>query len=203
MTDSDNGDREPSREREDADAVPGPESPPTPTRSAAAADIAIVYRRAGAYVIDFMLVGFVTVFLAFATGSVAPDGSPDALGGLDIAFARWEAAAILLYRWGMQSAFGFTIGKLILGLRVVAADGSPAGPISILGREIVLFAIVNLGPFIPELAVLPLPWLLSVANLWIALRRRDHRGVHDLPVRTRVIRVLRADAGRGSPLRPL
>lgn len=193
MTDSDNGHREPSREREDADAVPDRERPPTLTKPVKAADIAVVYRRAGAYVIDSLLVGFVTLLLAFATGidiaNVAAGGSADALG-----LARWEAVAILLYRWVMQSTFGFTVGKQFLGLRVVAADGAPAGPIAILGRELVLFAIANLGPFIPPLqALLLLPWVLSVVNLWIALRRRDHRGIHDLPVRTRVVR--REDAG--------
>ena len=196
-----NGDRIGSA-HEDSDVAPDQAVLPAPTKTVRSSDVVVVYRRAGAYVIDFMLVGFVTVFLGFATGSVSSAGPADTVGTIDIALAQWEAVAILLYRWGMQSAFGFTIGKLIMGLRVVADDGGPAGPIQILGREFVLFAIANLGPFIPQLAVLWIPWVLSLVNLWIAVRRQDHRGIHDLPLRTRVIWVRGGADGQQSPLNP-
>ncbi len=207
MTDSDNRYRDPSREREDA--APGPENLPPAPISAAAADIAVVYRRAGAYAVDWLFVQFVVIFVGVRAGAVSIDPGVTAAEAAEVAdpsLGIWGLVALVVYRWAMQSGFGFTIGKALLGLRVVADDGSAAGPIPILGREFTLALVSNLVFLIPsttvELAIF-LPVAVLALNLWVAIRRRDHRGIHDLPVQTRVIRARREDTGRGSMARPL
>ena len=162
-------------------------------------EIGVVYRRVAAFLLDFLLVWIVTSFIGERAGALGPNFTDAAAESL----ARWQFAAILVYRWAMQSAFGFTLGKLLLGLRLVADDGGPPGALRALGREVPLCMIVNVWLLAPVLFQYFVPQIASVISLWMALRRPDGRALHDLPMRTRVVRTRPAPGRQGGPPRPV
>ncbi|MDE2867173.1 MAG: RDD family protein [Chloroflexota bacterium] len=153
-----------------------------------AADSGLVYRRVGAYVIDSLLVALTTTVLGVATGVISMDFEAPAI---DPSLALWMLIFEVLYRWSMQSAFGATLGKLALGLRLVAADGSPAGPLQILVREIALGVMLGVAQA-TGWAILPA--LVQVLLVYVVIHRPDRRSLHDLTVQTRVIRVRPGDS---------
>ena len=159
-----------------------------------AADSGLVYRRVGAYVIDSLLVALTTTVLGVATGVISMDFEAPAI---DPSLALWMLIFEVLYRWSMQSAFGATLGKLALGLRLVAADGSPAGPLQILVREIALGVMLGVAQA-TGWAILPA--LVQVLLVYVVIHRPDRRSLHDLTVQTRVIRVTPRDTD--TPMRP-
>ena len=177
---------------EPADSDDGP--PATGGLGGFAADSGLVYRRVGAYVIDSLLVAIVTTILGVSTGSVGMDS--DALS-IDPTFALWVLVFEVLYRWSVQSAFGFTLGKLALGLRLVGGDGGPAGALRILVREVALGAMLGAAQA-TGWAILPA--LVQVLLVYVVIHRPDRRSLHDLTVQTRVIRVMPDDSD--APMRP-
>ena len=177
---------------EPADSDDGP--PATGGLGGFAADSGLVYRRVGAYVIDSLLVAIVTTILGVSTGSVGMDS--DALS-IDPTFALWVLVFEVLYRWSVQSAFGFTLGKLALGLRLVGGDGGPAGALRILVREVALGTMLGAAQA-TGWAILPA--LVQVLLVYVVIHRPDRRSLHDLTVQTRVIRVMPDDSD--TPMRP-
>ena len=145
-------------------------------------DAALIQRRVGAYIVDSVFISFAAIIVGAASGSIGND--VDAV--VNPAFAVWALALEVLYRWAMQATFGFTVGKFVLGLRLVGADGSRAGPLHVLTREISLFAMLFIAQQIPSM--LPLV-LVQIGMLYVVIRRPDRRSLHDLTVRTQVIRV--------------
>ena len=177
---------------EPGDSDDGP--PATGGLGGFAADSGLVYRRVGAYVIDSLLVAIVTTILGVGTGTVGMDS--DSLS-IDPSFALWVLVFEVLYRWSVQSAFGFTLGKLALGLRLVGADGGPAGALRILVREVALGALLGAAQA-TGWAILPA--LVQVLLVYVVIHRPDRRSLHDLTVQTRVIRVMPVDSD--TPMRP-
>jgi len=160
-----------------------------------ASDSGLVYRRVGAYVIDSLLVALTTTVVGVASGVISMDFEAPAI---DPSLALWMLIFEVLYRWSMQSAFGATLGKLALGLRLVAADGSPAGPLQILVREIALGVMLGVAQA-TGWAILPA--LVQVLLVYVVIHRPDRRSLHDLTVQTRVIRVKPSDSD--TPMRPV
>ena len=203
MRDPTEGDREPPR-RSQEDPLAGrdwPEPTDSEDRPPAtgglggfAADSGLVYRRVGAYVIDSLLVALTTTVVGVATGVISMDFEAPAI---DPSLALWMLIFEALYRWSMQSAFGATLGKLALGLRLVAADGSPAGPLQILVREVALGLMLGVAQA-TGWAILPA--LVQVLLIYVVIHRPDRRSLHDLTVQTRVIRVRPGDSD--TPIRP-
>ncbi|MCY3895051.1 MAG: RDD family protein [Chloroflexi bacterium] len=164
-----------------------------------AADSGLVYRRVGAYVIDSVLVGLAVVVLGVATGVVNMDLDAPAL---DPTLWLWTLVFEVLYRWSVQAAFGATLGKMVLGLRLVAADGGPAGPLPILTREISLGAMLGAAQYVAQSTGFALlPALVQVVLVYVVIHRPDRRSLHDLTVQTRVIRVVPRDSD--TPIRPV
>ena len=159
-----------------------------------AADSGLVYRRVGAYVIDSLLVALTTTVIGVASGIISMDLEAPAI---DPSLALWMLIFEVLYRWSVQSAFGFTLGKLALGLRLVGSDGGPAGPLQILVREIALGAMLGVAQA-TGWAILPA--LVQVLLVYVVIHRPDRRSLHDLTVQTRVIRVKPSDTD--TPMRP-
>ena len=159
-----------------------------------AADSGLVYRRVGAYVIDSLLVALTTTVIGVATGIISMDLEAPAI---DPSLALWMLIFEVLYRWSVQSAFGFTLGKLALGLRLVGADGGPAGAHRILVREIALGVMLGVAQA-TGWAILPA--LVQVLLVYVVIHRPDRRSLHDLTVQTRVIRVTPGDSD--TPIRP-
>jgi uncharacterized RDD family membrane protein YckC len=85
----------------------------------------------------------------------------------------WQLVMPAAYLVLCHGTEGQTMGKRLLGARVVDGTGAPIGYLHALGR---LFATV--------VAALPLGLGLAVAAF-----RRDRRGLHDLLAGTRVVRV--------------
>lgn len=164
-----------------------------------AADSGLVYRRVGAYVIDSVLVGLAVVVLGVATGVVNMDLDAPAL---DPTLWLWTLVFEVLYRWSVQAAFGATLGKMVLGLRLVAADGGPAGPLPILTREVALGAMLGAAQYVAQSTGFALlPALVQVVLVYVVIHRPDRRSLHDLTVQTRVIRVVPRDSD--TPIRPV
>ena len=203
MRDPTEHDREPPPESPDdlpaRDDWPEPQDsddrpPATGGLGGFAADSGLVYRRVGAYVIDSLLVAIATTIIGVGAGIVSmdPDGP-----AIDPSLALWMLIFEVLYRWSVQSAFGFTLGKLALGLRLVSAEGGPAGPLRILVREVALGGMLGVAQ---ATGWTILPALVQVLLVYVVIHRPDRRSLHDLTVQTRVIRVIPGDSD--TPMRP-
>lgn len=78
--------------------------------------------RAVAVIVDavvFLVIGYL---VALATGSVTATGFELRGGPAFLTFLLWFGYAI-----AMEATLGATMGKLLLGLRVVTVDGAPVG----------------------------------------------------------------------------
>jgi uncharacterized RDD family membrane protein YckC len=131
-----------------------------------------VRRRGAALVVDLIVVAFL-----WALGAQLALGFVRLASRLDLAalaFARtWQLVVPVAYFVLGHGTAGQTIGKLLLGVRVVDEGGAPIGYLRALGRCVAT-----------AVAALPLGLGLAVAGL-----RRDRRGLHDLLAGTRVVRV--------------
>ena len=124
-------------------------------------------KRLGAYLLDCVLVGVAAFFLGstiggmlgIAAGGIAgssgnADTSPmtgAAIGGAIGAAVGFVIAAVLIgcVYFLVEGFTGFTLGKLILGIRIANADGTQAPLPTLLGR----YAIKNAGSLLRVLSV--------------------------------------------------
>lgn len=113
-------------------------SPPPPVPGAA------IGPRIAAALLDVALMGILLVVLSLLFGDArSKDGEVSV--ELKGAAAGVYFALALLYYFGLEAATGQTLGKRLLGLRVLRADGTPAGPVPIAIRT--LLRIVDFLPF--------------------------------------------------------
>ena len=142
---------------------------PPPTRPAG------FWIRAVAALIDFVVFFFVCVSLERMAGRIwgaaLDDSSLFKLAVVVFTFVFTLLYTALLHAWGGQ-----TIGKLVLGVWVVADDGGP-----------VPFGAALLRYFAYYLSLLTLTLGFVIAGL-----RHDKRALHDLIAGTRVVRRARA-----------
>jgi uncharacterized RDD family membrane protein YckC len=104
--------------------VPEPESKSTETPSATPpSEEDVLGRRTGAALIDLALLVAVFAILAATIGESTVEGGEVSfeLNGPEAAL---YLALVLLYYFALESTIGQTVGKLLLGLRVVRTDGS-------------------------------------------------------------------------------
>jgi uncharacterized RDD family membrane protein YckC len=147
--------------------------PPPAARLGLQGHYAGAVSRFAAYAIDVLLSGALFLAGLAATVFAVKIITLHSLGwnrhspGVDAAYAVW-LVAYFGYSW---AAFGKTIGMALLGVRVVAADGSEAGTRRALVRT----------------AAFPLSILLLGLGLLPILARRDRRALHDLIAGTAVI----------------
>lgn len=144
----------------------------------AAARPAGFWVRAAAAVVDFALFALVQFSLGFAAGR---------LWGADVEdSAAFQAAVVLFtglftaaYTTVLHACTGQTLGKLVVGVRVVAVDGGPlpAGA-----------ALLRYAAYYVSAAPLGLGFVM--AGL-----RADRRALHDLIAGSRVERLAPAPAG--------
>lgn len=89
---------------------------------------------------------------------------------------------------------GYTLGKKIMKIRVVSADGTRANPVQIIIRECIGKYFVNmLGSLIPNSIFQLLPSAVSL--IW-ACASKEHRTIHDTIARTCVIDCQEQESGR-------
>ncbi len=180
----------PSESREWPDRIDPPSEPEPVSGPLGIEDTGLIYRRIGAYVLDSVLVSIAALLVLGATDSLGSTPGPDGQAAVDPMLAVWALALEVLYRWSMQATFGFTVGKLALGLRLVGPDGKPASAVQILIRELALIGMLGVAQLVGSLIV---PALVQIGLIYTVIRRPDRRSLHDLTVQTRVVRVAAPD----------
>jgi uncharacterized RDD family membrane protein YckC len=130
-----------------------------------------IQRRAVALIVDLFLVGILwTIGTQLAVGLARLAPRVDLVAQ---AFGRtWQLVVPVAYFVLCHGTAGQTLGKRLLGVRVLDESGAPIGYLRAVGR--CMATIV---------AALPFGIGLVMAGL-----RRDRRGLHDLLAGTRVVR---------------
>ncbi|MBA3747745.1 MAG: RDD family protein [Solirubrobacterales bacterium] len=145
----------------------------------------VIGRRIGAAVID---AGIVLLLLLLVGALFGNDTADDAsvsqrLGPLD---SLLFLALAFLYFWGTEATSAQTLGKRVLGLKVVSVDGGPASGRAILVRNLVRFV-----------DALPFFYIAGAIAVFSTGRRRQRLG--DLAAKTRVVAI---DAAPDEPESP-
>jgi uncharacterized RDD family membrane protein YckC len=134
--------------------------------------------RAGAALVD-LTIAIVLIAVAVGLGAVIVSAGDWAVGVGALVMLAGPVAA-LLYAPAMMArqgeGNGLTIGKRMVGVRVVRDDGRPIGFWLALGRLLVVLVgtAITGGPF------------LLVDALWPLFDKRD-RAIHDIVVETHVV----------------
>src|SRR5215216_5410529 len=105
-------------------------------------------RRVLAGLVDIAIVALGSAVVLFA-GDALSGGSSDVQGALGAVIAGWA----LYYYFALESGDGQTVGKKLMKLRVVRADGRPAGMREIAVRTI-LRVVDGIGAYIVGLIVM-------------------------------------------------
>jgi uncharacterized RDD family membrane protein YckC len=148
------------------------------------------WSRAGAAVIDGIIIGVGAVLIMALFGSVFSIGffASDEAGiaavivGLMLSFLAIAIVALLYAPLMMSRTDGRTLGRMAMGIRVVRAGGGPMTFGVAMIREVVVKAL--LVGFIASWTF-GLAWLVDV--LW-PLWDDENRALHDFVVNTRVVR---------------
>ena len=141
-------------------------------------ELATLGRRFGAQWVDglvFMVIFLPLYFLLFL-GAGAAGATPDVGLGLTALLTIGGAALVFLYEGLMLSSRGQTLGKMAVGIKVVTPEGRDIAAGQAWGRAFVrqvffsYFALINYLP---------------------ALVTKQRTAIHDLAVKTRVVRFRR------------
>src|SRR3954451_3296215 len=143
-------------------------------RSATADSTEVVGRRIGALLIDGILLGIIFVIVGLATGG-GHSGHGKASVHLGGSATLLFLAISFVYFILCEGTTGQTIGKRLLGIRVVSADGTPASFGQAVGRTIL--RLVD---------ALPIFYIVGLISVLATGRGRRQR-VGDLAVGTFVI----------------
>lgn len=138
-------------------------------------------RRLAATVIDLLLVVITGFALLLVTGALE-DAEDYASSYFYLRIPALGVAAWLLLNGAPLWRRGQSIGKLILGIRIVRLDGDLPGPLVHLGRAFFFLLLYA--------SATPLGVLALIDHVLIL--RADRRCLHDLLLRTEVVRT---DAG--------
>jgi uncharacterized RDD family membrane protein YckC len=171
---------------------PGGWDRPMPRTGWAAWPLASWGSRVAAWAIDavVLLIPIVVLFFVLVAGAVGISGDDDfawgaAVGRLVlwvilVAVVTLLYAPVLMARQG--SGNGQTLGKQVVGIRVVPNGGEPMTFWPAAMREVVIkaLAVGVASSFIPAL-----PWFLD--NLW-PLWDDENRALHDMAASTHVVR---------------
>lgn len=152
---------------------PGRSSLEAPTGSASAPEDTIG-RRIAAGLIDVLLLSMLFVALAFAIGDTTAGGGSFSISLSGAPFLVY-LALVLLYYFTLEATTGWTIGKLLLGLRVVDLSGARPG-----GGAVALRTVLRLVDALPTL------YLVGFIAMLATGARRQRLG--DLAARTMVVK---------------
>ncbi len=144
------------------------------------------YRRLAARFIDLVMAGFVLTLLGVALAMGLATFITGA-GANDAALQAWFwgvfAVLLLAYDTLLHSLLGGTIGKLLLGMRVVTAQGQKLGLARSLARALALYALGLVVAFLVVITMSLFGWIL-----FRALGKYE-RLPHDALARSYVVRV--------------
>jgi uncharacterized RDD family membrane protein YckC len=133
--------------------------------------------RALAYLIDYLILGGLSFLILGPVPDIDWSKNVDFNRAFSASFAAvwrrlpYEILLAMLYHVGMNGSIGATLGKLIIGARIVNLDGSRIG----YGTALLRFLAMYISSF-----------ALCIGYLMVAFRA-DKRSLHDLIVGTRVI----------------
>jgi uncharacterized RDD family membrane protein YckC len=131
--------------------------------------------RALAYVLDSLILAVTIAIVDLFSGGSKPSASRSFLADPNTAAVVLITAASLVYFGGLESAWGGTAGKRLVGLRVIMADGS-----TLTGRAVLIRTICRLIDGILFYAV-------GAVLIWASPRRQrlGDRWAGTVVVRTR------------------
>jgi uncharacterized RDD family membrane protein YckC len=131
--------------------------------------------RAFAYVLDSVILAVIITLVDVVSGGAKPSASRNFLAHPNTAALALITAASLVYFGGLESAWGATVGKRLVGLRVTMADGG-----SLTGRAVLIRTLCRLIDGILFYAV-------GVVLIWASPRRQrlGDRWAGTVVVRTR------------------
>ena len=135
----------------------------------------VIGRRIGAAVIDaaVMILLLLLVGALFGDDAGADASASERLGPLD---SLLFLGLTFVYYWGTEASSGQTLGKRVLGLKVVAAGGGPPSARAIVVRNLVRF--VDALPFL---------YIAGAITVFATGQRRQRLG--DLAAKTRVVAI--------------
>jgi uncharacterized RDD family membrane protein YckC len=159
-----------------------------PTAGWAGQPLASWGSRLGAWFIDLLVILIPVVILAVVIfgGTIDDDSSTWSIVGASILYFLLLSAVVLLYaplmmmRKGEHN--GQTLGKQMVGIRVVRDNGQPMGFGWAALREVV---IKNLAVGIASSIIPIIPWVL---NYFWPLWDDQNRALHDMAASTHVVR---------------
>lgn len=139
-----------------------------------AADNVGFWPRAVAFLVDCMILGVATDIIRalLAVAAPAPEAADGAMVGSPGPMTTIRALAMVLYVVLMNGAYGATLGKMMLGYRVVNVDGSPIGYVVAFIRFWLMYVLAG--------------FTLCLSVLSVAADE-EHRGWHDKIMGTRVV----------------
>ena len=148
------------------------------------------WRRAGALVIDSIIIGIGALILllifggVFSVGFFAGDtaGAIAVVVGLLLATISIAIVALLYAPWLMARTNGQTLGRMATGIRVVRAGGEPMTFGFAMVREVLIKAL--LFGFLGSLTF----GIVQLADFLWPLWDEENRALHDMIVDTRVVR---------------
>ncbi len=117
------------------------------------------------------------VLASYSAGVALLGFLAEALVGVSVEDGAGLLATLALLAWGATylavttAVSGRTVGKALVGLKVVSRDGRPVRPAGAVVRVVVL----------------PLSTSFFALGLALIVLRRDHRALHDLIARTAVV----------------
>jgi uncharacterized RDD family membrane protein YckC len=158
--------------------IPEPEAESTEPASAVPPSREdLLGRRIGAALIDVALLSALLAILAATIGeSTVGDGASFSFDLYGVEAVMYYAL-VLLYYFALEATFGQTVGKLLVGLRVVRTDGGRPSVAAIAVRTLV--RVVDWLPFL---------YLVGFIAMQVTGERRQRLG--DLAARTGVARAL-------------
>jgi uncharacterized RDD family membrane protein YckC len=130
--------------------------------------------RAVAFLIDWLRFAVMIAVVWIVSGGVSSSAEDNLITNPNTALELVITAAALVYFGGLESAWGTTVGKRALGLRVVMVDGSP-----VTGRAVV---IRTLGRLIDCFLLSP---IVAAIFVWASPRRQriGDRWAHTIVIR--------------------
>ena len=161
-----------------------------------------VLRRVSAYFLDFLVIGiWVTLILSSYAAYERAGPRLLAMGA--------QFSVEFLYYWVLETRWGASLGKRLLGMTVTSATGERLGARAVALRTFLYVGITN-GPLTLARAVSVTPDLeadvwaaIGVAVLFLTMRARNgYSGIHDLLSNSRVVSISRTSTV-GAPDRPL
>jgi uncharacterized RDD family membrane protein YckC len=135
--------------------------------------------RAAAFLIDWLLFAFMIAVVWIASGGVNSSAENGILKNTNTGLSLVITAAALVYFGGLESAWGSTVGKRVLGLRVAMVSGGQvtgrAVTLRTLGRVIDCFLLT---PIVAAIFVWFSPRNQRLGDRWggtiiVRSRRRD------------------------------